>query len=84
MAERSIRSVYAQVTGMRSYFFTGYDDKNNAIVAYIERHGENNGRIIIEYRNGKTKVFSEQRYGFNTDAAYDTLIANGYKDLYLM
>lgn len=69
---------------MRNDFFTGYDNKGNAIVAYIERYGENNGRIIIEYGDRTTKVFSEQRYGFDTYAAYKTLIANGYRDLYLM
>lgn len=69
---------------MRNEFFVGYDNENNAIVAYIERHGKNNGRIIIEYGDRTTKVFSEQRYGFDTHEAYKTLIAHGYKDLYLM
>ena len=69
---------------MRNDFFVGYDDKHNAVVAYIERYGENNGRIIIEYGDKSTKLFSEQRYGFNTHEAYKSLIAAGYKDLYLM
>jgi len=69
---------------MQYYFFKGYDNKNNAVVAYIERYGEDNGRIIIEYGDRTTKVFSEQRYGFDTYEAYKTLIANGYRDLYLM
>ena len=69
---------------MRNYFFKGYDDKHNDVVAYIERYGENNGRILIEYGDKSTKLFSEQRYGFNTHKAYKSLIAAGYKDLYLM